>query len=80
MEAPTVKKVKVFATVESVLEAKASPQELNDYLRANRFTGSVDYTYDAIYCEGGLRRLVTKEHIPITMAELDRILAARNNP
>lgn len=77
METPTVKSVKIFVTLESVLEAKANPQELNDYLRANKFTGSVDYTYDAIYSDGGLRRVITKEHIPITMAELDRILGDR---
>lgn len=77
MGTPTVKNTKIFVTLESVLETKGSPQELNEYLRSNKFSGRVDYTYDALYSDGGLRRVVTKEHIPITMQELDQILAAR---
>jgi len=47
-------------------------------LRTNRFTGTANLTYDANYNQGGVRRIITKEHIPLTMAELDRVLAERN--
>jgi len=78
MQAPTVKTVKIYAVVEQVLESRADPQELHTYLHSNRFTGTATLNYDANYNQGGVRRIITKEHIPLTMAELDRVLAERN--
>ena len=79
MGTPTVKNIKVYAIVESVVEAKGNPQELTDYLRKNHFTGTANFTYDAAFNQGGIRTIVTKEHITLTMQELDRILTERNN-
>jgi hypothetical protein len=79
MGQPTVKNIKVYAVVEAVVESKGNPQELTDYLRKNHFTGTANFTYDAAFNQGGIRTIVTKEHIPLTMKELDLILAARNN-
>ena len=79
MEAPTVKNVKVYVVVESTLESRCNPQELNDYLRKGRFTGTANFSYDANYNQGGVRTITTKEHIPLDMRELDQILTARNN-
>jgi len=73
-----VRNVKIYVVVESVLESRADPRELHGYLKANRFSGSATLTYDADYNQGGVRQIITKEHIPLTMAELDRVLAERN--
>jgi len=78
MQVPRVMSVKVYVVVEQVLESRANPDELHEYLRTNRFTGTANLTYDANYNQGGVRRIITKEHIPLTMAELDRVLAERN--
>jgi hypothetical protein len=78
MEQPTVKTIKVYAVVEQVLESRCEPQELNDYLRKNRFTGTANFSYDAAFNQGGIRTIVTKEHIPLAMSELDKILTERN--
>jgi hypothetical protein len=78
MQAPTVKKVKIYAVVENVLESRANPEELHGYLKSNRFSGTATLTYDANYNQGGVRTIITKEHIPLTEEELDRVLAARN--
>ena len=75
---PKVTNVKVYVVVEQVLEARANPEELHEYLRAGRFTGTANLTYDANYNQGGVRRIITKEHIEIKMSELDRLLEARN--
>jgi hypothetical protein len=77
MGQPTVKQTKIFAVIEQTLEPKNS-QELADYLRTMRFTGISDFTSEAAYNQGGLRTVKTKEHIPISMSELDEILAKRN--
>ena len=77
MGQPTVKQTKVFAVIEQTLEPKNS-QELNDYLRTVRFTGMSDFSSEAAYNQGGLRTIKTREHIPISMSELDEILAKRN--
>lgn len=79
MEAPNVKSVKVYAMIESVLEAHCEPGDLDEYLRANRFTGTAGFEYDANYNSGGLRTVVTKEKIKLTMKELDQILAGRQS-
>ena len=77
MGIPTVKQVKVFAIVESTLEAP-NAQELAAYLRTIRFTGMSDFSSEATYNQGGLRLVKTKELIHLTMQELDTILAQRN--
>jgi hypothetical protein len=79
VEAPNVRSVKVWATIESVLEAKCNPGELDEYLRANKFTGTANSEYDASYRNGGLRTVVTKEKIELTMKELDEVLQRRRN-
>ena len=78
MESPKVKQVKVFAVIEQTLEPKDS-QELAEYLRTIRFTGMSDFTSEAGYRQGGLRTVKTKEHIPISMSELDEILQKRSD-
>jgi hypothetical protein len=78
MGKPTVKQTKVFAVIEQTLEPRNS-QELADYLRTVRFTGVSDFSSEAAYNQGGLRTIKTKEHIPISMDELDEILAKRRN-
>ena len=75
---PTVKNVKVYVVLEQTLEASADPQQLVDYLRKNRFSGNAEFKYEANCNQGGIRSVVTKEHIPMTMAELDKVLSARN--
>lgn len=77
MEAPKVKQTKIYATIEQTLEPRNS-QELTDYLRTIRFTGISDFSSEAAYNQGGLRMIKTREHIPISMAELDEILSKRN--
>jgi hypothetical protein len=75
---PTVKNIKIYAIIEQTLEASADPQQVVEYLRKSRFSGNAEVKYDANYNQGGIRSVVTKEHIPLTMAELDKVLAARN--
>jgi hypothetical protein len=77
MEAPKVKQTKIYAVIEQTLEPRNS-QELTNYLRSIRFTGISDFSSEAAYNQGGLRLIKTKEHIPITEAELDEILEKRN--
>lgn len=77
MGQPAVKQIKVFAVIEQTLEPRDS-QELTAYLRTIRFTGISDFSSEAAYNQGGLRTIKTKEHIPITMAELDEILKKRS--
>ena len=77
MGQPTVKQTKIFAVIEQTLEPRDS-QELANYLRTIRFTGISDFSSEAAYNQGGLRTIKTREHIPISMAELDSILAKRN--
>lgn len=79
MGQPTVKQTKVFAVIEQTLEPKNS-QELTEYLRSVRFTGLSDFTSEAAYNQGGLRTVKTREHIPISMDELDLILSKRGRP
>ena len=80
MEAPTVKNIKVYVVIEQVLDPHCSPHQLNEYLRKNRFTGKVNFSYDANYNQGGAGLIVTKEHIPVSMEEIDMILANRGRP
>jgi len=68
MNAPTVKRVKIYAIIESVVEAPQ--EEIDHYLRQNKFRGSATVNYS----QGGVTNIVTKEHIPLTMRQLDRAL------
>ena len=76
MGQPTVKQVKVFAVIEQTLEPR-NAHELSDYLKGIRFTGLSDFSSEAAYNQGGLRTVKTKEHIPISMEELDEVLKKR---
>lgn len=69
MNAPTVKSVKVYAVVESTLELPCL--NLEAFLREQHFSGNVVIVYN----QGGIRSMTTQEHIPVTMANLDRLLA-----
>lgn len=75
MDFPTVKAVKVYATVESVLEVPKtfSISAVFDYLRANKFKGETHVNCS----QGGITNVVTRERINLTMAELDQFLAER---
>ena len=68
MEAPIVKSVRVYAVIESTIELPVT--NLEGFLRQERFSGNVTVNYN----QGGIRTMVTQEHIPITMANLDRLL------
>jgi hypothetical protein len=78
MGRPTVRQTKIFAVIEQTLEPR-NAQELSDYLRKIRFTGLSDFTSEAAYNQGGLRTIKTKEHIPISMEELDAVLKNRQS-
>jgi len=73
-----VRQTKIFAVIEQTLEPR-NAQELSDYLRKIRFTGLSDFTSEAAYNQGGLRTIKTKEHIPISMEELDAVLKNRQS-
>jgi hypothetical protein len=78
MSQPTVKRTKIYVVIESVLESRSNPEEVHEYLRANRFSGLAQLAYDANYTMGGVRSFITKEHIPISEKELDELLSLRN--
>jgi len=69
MEGPSVKSVKIYAVIESKVDLPC--EALDDYLRQNRFNG----TSTIAYKQGGIRTVITKEHIPLTMDQIDKILA-----
>lgn len=73
MDTPTVKSVKVYAVIESTIELPSA--NLEAFLRQSRFSGNVTVAYN----QGGIRTVVTQEHIPITMANLDRLLAMNHS-
>lgn len=72
---PKVKTVKVYAIVESVLESRVDAKELHEFLRTQKFRGSVDTSVN--FNEGGVTNIVTKQHIPLTMEEIDFLLSRR---
>jgi hypothetical protein len=78
MQQPSVKKQRIYVVLESVLESHSGPEEVHEYLRSHRFSGTAELTYNANYNQGGVRSFVTKEHIPITEKELDELLALRS--
>jgi hypothetical protein len=72
MSAPTVKRVKVYAVVESVVDA---PQDqIDKYLREHKFKGNTTINYS----QGGVTNVVTREIIPLTMKQLDLICNGDN--
>jgi hypothetical protein len=75
METPTVKAVKVYATLESVLEVpkQFSIAGVFEYLRSNKFKGETKVNCN----QGGITNVITREIIPLTMKELDKILTER---
>lgn len=72
---PTVKNVKIYAVLESALELPRtfSMETLFAYLRGQKFGGETHVNCN----QGGVTNVVTREHIPLTMRELDHILAER---
>lgn len=71
---PSVKKTRVYVVLESVVEPPYNSGGLDDHLRSNRFTGDTFITYYL----GGIRTVVSQEHIEITMRELDELLQRRS--
>ena len=69
MEGPSVKSVKIYAVIESKVELPC--EQLDDYLKNHRFNG----TSTIAYKQGGVRTVITKEQIPLTMEQIDKILA-----
>jgi len=72
MKAPTAKKVKIYAVLESVIEGRQ--EALDEYLRENKFRGNVTTNYS----QGGITTIVTREIIPLTMKQLDAICNGGN--
>jgi hypothetical protein len=74
-ETPSIKNMKVFVTIESVLEVspRFSIAKIFDYLRSQKFGGDTHVNCN----QGGITNVVTREHIPVTMAELDHLLHER---
>ena len=68
---PSIKSVKIFAVVESVIDAhECSPEQLDSFLRGGRFKGITEISYN----QGGIRTIVVREQIPLTMQKLDSVL------
>ncbi len=72
---PTVKGMKVFAVIESVIEL---PHGFDigtffSHLRDNKFGGETHVNSN----QGGITNVITREHIPLTVQELDRVLGER---
>jgi len=72
MKAPTAKKVKIYAVLESVIEGRQ--EDIDGYLRQNKFRGNVTTNYS----QGGVTTIVTREIIPLTMKQLDLIFNGGN--
>lgn len=72
MKAPTAKKVKIYAVLESVIEGRQ--ESIDDYLREHRFRGNVTTNYS----QGGITTIVTREIIPLTMKQLDSLFNGGN--
>ena len=67
---PEFKSRKIYAVIESVLVLPCGEAELDDYLKKHKLKGSVAKHY----FDGGVRSVVVKEQIPLTMAMLDKAL------
>lgn len=72
MGQPTVKRVKVYAVIEQVIDGKQ--EDLDAYLRQNKFKGNTTINYS----QGGVTNITTREIIPITMKQLDSICNGDN--
>lgn len=72
MPIPTVKKVKVYAVVESLIVG--NQEDLDTYLKENKFKGNTTINYN----QGGVTNITTKEIIPLTMKQLDSICNGDN--
>lgn len=69
----TVKRVKVFAVVEQVIESPVDLEKLRAELKDGGFRGEIHANAN----QGGITTVVTREKIALTMAELDGVLAKR---
>ena len=67
MKAPIAKKVRIYAVLESVIEGRQ--ENIDEYLRENKFRGNVTTNYS----QGGVTTIVTREVIPLTMKQLDKL-------
>jgi hypothetical protein len=67
MGAPNIKSRKVYAVIESTVEMPC--EHLDDFLKENDFTG----TKTVAFHKGGVRTVVTQEHIPLTLDSLDKL-------
>ena len=74
MKGPIVKRIKVYAIVESIVDKPYEPEELDTFLSENNFTGATHVNYN----QGGITNIITKQHISMSMSELDTMLAARS--
>jgi len=74
MKSPTTKQVKVYAVLESVLSLDCTHDELNEFLRKNKFKGNTTINYN----QGGVTNIVTREIIPLTMKQLDALCNGDN--
>lgn len=72
MKAPTAKKVKIYAVLETVIEGRQ--ESIDEYLREQKFRGNVTTNYS----QGGITTIVTREIIPMTMKQLDSVVNGRN--
>ena len=75
MPEPTVRNMKVYATIESAIELPHGfrIEKFFEHLRENHFGGETFVNSN----QGGITNVVTKERIPLTMRELDGLLAER---
>jgi hypothetical protein len=75
MAEPSVKSMKVYATIESAIELPHgfSIEKFFEHLRENHFGGETFVNSN----QGGITNVVTKERIPLSMKELDTVLAER---
>jgi hypothetical protein len=75
MAEPTIQSMKVYAVIESAIALPRgfSIDKFFDHLRDNKFGGETFVNSN----QGGITNVVTKEHISITVAELDKVLAER---
>lgn len=72
MNVPTVKRMKVYAVIESVMDGQQ--EQLEEYLRKNKFRGNATINFS----QGGVTNVVTREIIPLTMKQLDAIFNGGN--
>lgn len=69
----TVKRVKVYAVVEQVIESPVDLEKLRAELKTGGFRGEIHANAN----QGGITTVITREKIDLTMAELDGMLKLR---